>query len=62
MLRAWLNTRGVREFDDGTYHLETDLSQSIPGAKPPEESRVIDLTLPTPEFDLGYIFYQNGKV
>ena len=59
-LKAWLDTRNLGEFDNGAYHLETDPSQTIPGAKPPAESRVIDLMLSTPEFDLNYIFYRDG--
>lgn len=59
-IKGWMNSRGLTKYDDGEYHVETDPGQNIPGAKPPEDSRVVEMMIYTPDFDLNYSFFGNS--
>ncbi|MBI2621053.1 MAG: hypothetical protein HYW63_00210 [Candidatus Levybacteria bacterium] len=59
-LKSWMDTTGLKEFDDGTYYLETDQVQIRPIGKTSSDLRTIELTLSLPEFDINYVYYQDG--
>ena len=58
-LKGWLTSRGLKSFDNGAYHLETDPIQNGQSERPIDDLRTIDLTVTTPEFDLVYKLYHD---
>ena len=61
-LGAWLDARGLLTYSDGIYTLAKDPSANIPGhLRETADSRVIDLTVTTPEFNLSYQLFRNNE-
>lgn len=58
-LKAWLTSRGLLEFDNGVYRLDTDPPRGNTDENPPDNSRTIGLSVTHPDFDLNYTLYRD---
>lgn len=60
MVRAWMDTRGLADYEDGPISVQTDPSPQVPGARVSQDSRVVELEVNVPDYQLTYALFRDS--
>jgi hypothetical protein len=58
-LKAWLDSRGLRDFMNEVYTLDTDASPNLPPSEHTADDRIVELMASHPDFDASYRLFRD---